>query len=257
MIKSKFTIEIENKLVKAVPKKFAGKLTAEYFLKGKGAEVSRLRFLNLTIPEIKHQLATLFSTTEESYSASLFADMESLWFESEIFDAKTFAVYWLDKQKPEFLIKNHKKILSWSNEIDNWAHADGLCSIYARMFEQMPKLILPTYLKWNRHKNSWLRRCSMVGLFYYSRARTNQPSFNLAKKLVNPHFSAPEYYVQKAVGWTIREMYNTYPPETIQYIENNNHQLSSVAWVAASEKLPAKLKKSILTKRRFLRSKKG
>ncbi len=97
----------------------------------------------------------------------------------------------------------------------------------------------------------------MVGLFYYSRARTNQPSFILAKKLINPHFCAPEYYVQKALGWTIREMYNAYPSETIEYIKNNNHQLSSVAWVAASEKLPTKLKKSFLIKRRFLRSKKG
>lgn len=257
MIKSKFTIDIENKLIKAVPEKFTGILSAEYFLKGKGAEVSRLRFLNLTIPQIKHQLTTAFSTTEESYRSELFADMQRLWFESDIFDAKTYALYWLDKQKSEFLIKNHKKILSWATEVDNWAHADGLCSIYARMFEHSSKLILPTYLKWNRHKKSWLRRCSMVGTFYYSRYRINQPSFALAKKLVHPHFTANEYYVQKAVGWTIREMYNVYPIETIKYIENNNFQLSSVAWVAASEKLPMKIKKSILKKRKIHRLKKG
>ena len=66
MKKSKFTVSVENKLMRAVPKKFTGKLTAEYFLKGKGAEVSSLRFLNLTVPEIKHQLATLFSAKEKS-----------------------------------------------------------------------------------------------------------------------------------------------------------------------------------------------
>jgi|GEM_PF-1111178 len=250
MIKSKFTLLVENKLIKAVPKKFSGKYTPEYFLKGKDAEVSRLRFLNLTIPQIKHQLATFFLTKEESCLPQVFVNMQKLWFESDIYDAKIFAIYWLDKQKIEFLIKNHKKILSWASEVDNWAHADSLCSIYARMMDYSPSKLLPTYRKWNAHENSWLRRCSMVGTFYYSRLRARQPRFVLVKKLVEPHFMAPEYYVQKGIGWTIREMYNVYPSETLKYIENKLPQISSVAWVAASEKLPVRVKNRLLNKRR-------
>ena len=256
MKKSKFTIDVENKLIKIAPKKWTSGFKPEDFLKGNGMETSKLKFLNLSMPVIRHQLATLFSTKEKSYSSELFEDMQKLWFESDIFDAKIIAIGWLEEQKPEFLIKNHKKILSWATEIDNWAHSDGLCSIYARMFDHSQKLLLPTYLKWNRHKNSWLRRCSMVGTFYYSRSRLNHPTFTQAKRLVDPHFTAPEYYVQKAVGWTIREMYNVYPSETIKYIENNLDQISSLAWVAATEKLKPSLKQKLLNKRRLLRLKK-
>jgi 3-methyladenine DNA glycosylase AlkD len=120
----------------------------------------------------------------------------------------------------------------------------------ARLFEADQKSLLPVYKKWNSHRNSWLRRCSMVGTFYYSRSRKTQPPFKLAVQLVNPHFSAKEYYVQKAVGWTIREMYNVYPVETVRYIENNLHQITPIAWVAASEKLPAKIKKNLLLQRK-------
>lgn len=218
-------------------------------------ETSRLKFLNMTMPNLRSELATLFSTKEQSYSAELFSDMQNLWFESDIFDAKTFAIYWLDKQSPEFLLKNHKDILAWAHSIDNWAHSDGLCSIFARMFDHSQNLLLPTYSQWNKHSNSWLRRCSMVGTFYYSRSRNNLPTFTLAKKLVDPHFKANEYYVQKAVGWTIREMYNVYPSETVKYIETNLPHISSIAWVAASEKLPKKIKVGLLKKRKLNRSK--
>lgn len=253
MKKSKFTIEVENKLIAAAPKKWPGRLKPEDFLKGNGMETSRLKFLNSSMPSLRHQLITLFSTKEKSLSPELFEDMQKLWFESDLFDAKIIAISWLDKQKPEFLIKNHKKVLSWASEIDNWAHSDGLCAIYARMFDHSQKILLPTFLKWNCHKNSWLRRCSMVGTFYYSRSRTNQPAFALAKKLVEPHFLAKEYYVQKAVGWTLREMFNVYPIETTKYIENKLPIISSIAWVAASEKLTHPVKNKLLIKRRNLR----
>jgi 3-methyladenine DNA glycosylase AlkD len=121
------------------------------------------------------------------------------------------------------------------------------------MFEQSQNLLLPTYLKWNSHKNSWLRRCSMVGTFYYSHLRDKQPSFKLIKSLIDPHFTAPEYYVQKAVGWTIRELYNEYPGETIKYIENNLHQITPIAWVAASEKLKPNVKNILLKQRKINR----
>lgn len=249
MKKSKFTVEIENKLKAAAPKKWASRFKPEDFLKGNGMETSSLKFLNLSMPALRHQLATLFSTKTESYSPELFKDMQALWFESDIFDAKTFAIYWLDQQEPEFLLKNHKEVLKWAHEIDNWAHSDGLCSIFARMFDDSQNLLLPTYLKWNKHKNSWLRRCSMVGTFYYSRSRKNLPTFAQARKLVEPHFTAKEYYVQKGVGWTLREMYNVYPAETTRYIETKLPLITSIAWVAASEKMP-KSKKSVLLKKR-------
>lgn len=255
MKKTKFTTDVENKLIAAAPKKWTSRFKPEDFLKGHGTETSRLKFLNMSMPMLRHQLATLFSTKELSHSPELFENMQKLWFESDIFDAKIIAIYWLDKQKSEFLIKNHKKILLWASDVDNWAHADGLCSIYARMFDRTQTLLWPTYLKWNRHKNSWLRRCSMVGTFYYSRSRTNHPTFAQAKKLVEPHFTAKEYYVQKAVGWTLREMYNVYPAETIKYIKIKLPLITPIAWVATSEKLPKKTKDILLKKRRNNRRK--
>lgn len=255
MKKSKFTSETEAHLILQAPKKLKGKFAPEHYIKGNGHELSKLKFLNMTVPDVRRNI-TWFAKKFPGFTAEqLFAPVESLWFESDIFEAKSLALIWLTKQSDEFLIAHHKPILKWVDAVDNWAHSDTLCSVLARLFEKIESKLLPTYKKWNRHKNSWHRRCSMVGIYNYSYFRAKPAAFALAKSLVEPHFTAPEYYVQKAVGWTIREMYNVYPAETIKFIKNNLNQLTSIAWVAASEKLPDSIKQPMLKERKLNRKK--
>jgi 3-methyladenine DNA glycosylase AlkD len=253
MKKSAFTLKVETDLRKIAPKTFSGKFKPEDYVKGNGHELSNLKFLNLRMPVVRNYIDNLDINKKSSRGPQYFEKMNQLWFESDTFDSKIIPLYWLDYQSTDFLVKNQKQILNWVTEIDNWAHSDAYCSAIARIFEFDQKNALPTYLKWNKHKNPWLRRCSMVGTFYYSYHRDTQPTFRLAKKLVAPHFTAEEYYVQKAVGWTIREMFNVYPEKAVQFIKQNNFQLSPIAWVAASEKLPAKIKQLLLAERKKLR----
>lgn len=253
MKKSKFTLEVEGRLQKLAPKKPSLKFSDEYILGNNFKGSSSLKLLRIKIPVLRNFAASFLGPKQKSYAPTLLPEMKKLWFESDIFEAKQVALFWLEKQPLEMLLKNQKEVTSWVTEIDNWAHSDSYCSIMAKLFEADQKSLLPVYKKWNSHGNSWLRRCSMVGTFYYSRSRKSNPSFKLAKTLVSPHLNAKEYYVQKAVGWTLREMYNVYPIETVNYIENNLKQITPIAWVAASEKLPAKTKQNLLTKRKNLR----
>lgn len=250
MKKSQFTQQVEKYLQSKSSKKITSKINIESYMTGHESKLSGQQFLSLSMPKLQLALKTFKKTPAESYSEELLNDMQALWFESQIWEAKMFSLYWLIKQKDEFLVKNAKAILKWVHIVDNWAHSDAYCSVVARMDDAAPALLQPTLIAWNKNKNSWLRRCSMVSLYYYSRQRTNHASFKLAAQLVNPHFEAPEYYVQKAVGWTIREMYNVYPDETLRYIKLNNPKLSSIAWVAASEKLPPQVKKPLLKARK-------
>lgn len=250
MKKSKFTRDIEARLTEKSPKKFKSRFKPEDFIRGNGHELSALKFLNMNIPQVRQELLNLFGSKKESLHEKHFEQMQKLWFESDIFEVKALALFWLEHQSDEFLLQHHRQILTWAEAVDNWAHSDTLCSVLARIIDVKPQALLPTYKKWNRHQNPWLRRCSMVGIYLYSRMRQNPLDFATATAFVNPHFQAKEYYVQKGVGWTIREMYNLYPTETIKYIQDNNHQLTSVAWVAASEKLPAKIKAPLLQKRK-------
>jgi 3-methyladenine DNA glycosylase AlkD len=243
--KSNFTKHTESELQKISPmtnQKFFG----ENYI---GGGQSRLKYLNLKIPSVRAVFL------KKKLIDKNLSEIENLWFESNIFEVKSLALIWLEKQTTEFLLENIKKIFSWAVEIDNWALSDGYCGILARAFESDQKKLLPTYKKWNKHKNPWLRRISMVGLFYYSRARKIQPRFNLAISMIKPHMSANEYYLQKAVGWTLRECYNVYAVQTTDFITKNLSQIHSDAWYAASEKMPVVLKNKLVLKRRENRRK--
>lgn len=239
------TLDLEKKLKKMTSitnEKFFG---ASYI----GGSASRLRYLNLKIPDIRELFAN------DKMQQWSFAEIENLWFSSDIFEAKTLAVIWLEKQSTDSLLKYRQQIFKWALQIDNWALSDGYCGVMARAFEAAPQKLLPTYKKWNRHKNLWLRRISIVGLFYYARARTVKPEFSLVISMVKPHLLAPEYYLQKGIGWTLREAYNVYPKETTEFIIKNLANIHSDAWYAASEKMPLKLKKKLVFDRRKLRKK--
>lgn len=257
MSKSKFTRLIEDKLIKSKPK-ILGKFTPEHYISGNAAvsisgnekEKSSLTFTNHNMPSLRNLLKEDFLVSKKNSKADLYNEFRNLWLESNYFEAKMIALYWLDYQSIDFLIDNSKDILSWAELIDNWAHSDTLCNIYSRLYENDQKRTLSQYQKWNSARESWLRRCSMVGTFYYSRLRKIQPEYNVVKRLVSPHLSAPEYYVQKGVGWTIREMYNVYPDKTSSFIAKNIKKITPIAWVAASEKLPKKEKNLLLLERK-------
>lgn len=217
-----------------------------------GGGNSKLIYLNLSIPEVRLVLEKKLPLFSEPLEKQ-FAAFEKVWKNSRIFEVRMIAIYWVDGLTIEQLIRFAPRLTKWADKIDNWAESDTLCGIYARIFEASPKSILKTYKTWNKHKNLWLRRCSMVAVFYYARSRKKQPSFKLAVSLVKPHLTAKEHYVQKAVGWTTREMYNVYPIETLKFITDNLMNIHSIAWYATSEKMPLSLKKKLVEKRRSLR----
>lgn len=214
-----------------------------------GQAPSSLQYLGLRIPVIRAILKNDLQTLREDFLTQ-FQVFEKNWFEAPTFDQKHLSLFWLESLSDEELVKIAKPLLKWSTVIDNWAHSDSLCGSYSRIFEAAPHIHLKTYQKWNRHKNPWLRRISMISLMYYARLRERHPSFEQAQSFVRPHLNAKEYYVQKAVGWTLREMYNVYPEKTLALLDQNIKNISSIAWVAASEKLKPAEKKKLLLKRK-------
>ena len=55
-----------------------------------------------------------------------------------------------------------------------------------------------------------------------------------------------EYYFQKGLGWTLREIYNVYPKRTLKFIESNLSNINPIAYSAATEKVKSKEKGSIV-----------
>ncbi len=203
----------------------------------------------IKIPRQREMNKQLFSFPELN-EKERFKLWTYIWNETKYFEVLNQPLMYLEKFKGTFDLEHWKAIKPWSKRIDNWAHGDVICSFYAELHEKFPKEVLPTLKVWNKSKNPWHRRLSIISLFYYSSARKiKQPSFNLALSMIKPLLKDEHFYVKKAFGWTLREMYNVYPEKTFKYLKSIAQDLPPAGWQAATEKL-SKKDKALLKKLR-------
>jgi 3-methyladenine DNA glycosylase AlkD len=242
--------EIELKLFKKLrSKKFSHNSSlASYYN-------TQLAVAGLKVP-IQRQIAKEFF----SFSKKEFIQQLHIW--EEVFhSAKLFET----KSQALFFVAEHfkfadKKILwqslnRWVKSIDNWAHSDLLSSFYAKILEEEELLVLPTLKKWNSSKFLWERRQSIVSLIYYRRTKKFFVSFGVMKSYIENLLDDKEYYVQKGVGWTLREMRQVYKIETDIFLLKNIGRISSIAFSTSIEHMSKIEKEKLKLIRKELRAK--
>ena len=95
----------------------------------------------------------------------------------------------------------------------------------------------------------WKRRQSVVELIEYARKRQRFLPFDLLINQVEQLLGDNDYYVQKGVGWTIREIGNAYPDQTRAFLEHNAARLSAQAWTSATRKMERQQKDALMVLR--------
>lgn len=173
--------------------------------------------------------------------------------QSNVFEAKNMAFIFLDKHHKHIPLKTQLKLLpQWVKQVDNWAHSDGLSKYLTRLIEDenTQTEMLSIIKTWNSSKNLWERRQSLVALHYYARTKKEHVSFELSQQLLFPLITDKEYFVQKAVGWTLRESYNVYPKQTYAFIEEHIKNISPTAFTTCLEKMSEKQKITLKQKRK-------
>lgn len=158
---------------------------------------------------------------------------------------KTSTVYEVMNQALFFLLNNRKAIhtevmwditKTWVSRVDNWAHSDVLSDIYSSLLDVNPSLIYPKLVEWNHSENPWERRQSLVSLLEYSKKRKNILPVGKMLPLVLNLLNDPDIFVQKAVGWSLREIGNVYAKEVWFFLSEHCTSLSAIAFSSALEK---------------------
>ncbi len=218
-----------------------------------GAGLSKLEFLDVKIPEVRQRFAKRFSFSDKSLE-SQWRTWDYIWKHSNTFETMLLALFWLEKQGTEDLVAHADLVLCWVKKIDNWAHSDGLSAQISKILEANHVKYLPIFDQWSHSKNPWLRRQSLVGLLYYSRLRKKTLAFSILKQFVDRQVEDKHFYVQKAVGWTLRECWNIYPDQTERYLEVIAERIPPAGWTAATEKLDKKTKNRLADLRKKRKS---
>ena len=248
-VMKQYVAEVEQALSK-LPQR-TSKLHPESYI---GGGQSKLRYLGLRMPDLHAALKKGFSFSHLE-SDEIAKIWEQVWSHSDCFEVMTAALLWFYHPKQRLELRRYWPILKkMSGKIDNWAHADGLSGIYAHILEDESKTVLPVLEHWNQSTKPWLRRLSIVSLFYYSSHRQKFLPVKQILTLVKNQLQFDDYYVQKGVGWTLRESHNVYPKETYAFISAHIHILSAHAFSTSIEKMSVSQRQLLKDKRRQVRS---
>ncbi|WP_338751194.1 DNA alkylation repair protein [Bacillus sp. FJAT-52991] len=77
--------------------------------------------------------------------------------------------------------------------------------------------------RWNESGNMWLNR---IGILFQLKYKEHTDVQVLQSIILN-HSEQKEFFIQKAIGWALREYAKTNPPFVIQFVEQ--HSLSSLS----------------------------
>lgn len=176
-----------------------------------------------------------------------------IWNQSNVHEVLTMPLFYYRRHSDK-LDDTHWRIMkSWIERVENWEHADALCALFSILFERYPKLVEPTLRQWNRSKNPWKRRVSVVSTIYYASKKRMAPPIKIALSLIEPLLRDSDPYVQKGVGWQLREAYKLWPREILKFLEVHVLELPSITFSYATEKLSPKDKQRLKHKRTLWR----
>ncbi len=139
-----------------------------------------------------------------------------LWLEPER-EFQYFAIELLEKYKKtwaEDMIELFEKIIetkSWWDSVDYIGSA--LVSVY---FKKYPKQIKPVTERWMASGNMWLQRVSLIFQLTYRKETDTELMFHYIRQLTH----SKEFFIQKAIGWALRQHARTDADLVRQFVEN-------------------------------------
>jgi 3-methyladenine DNA glycosylase AlkD len=245
---NKYTKEVEESLTRLSLKK--DKEKADKLKKYIGTNLNVLGLVTKLQVDAHKKGFSFYSNDLEK----TFLIFDHIYKNSNTFEVKNQAFIFLDKHHKHIALKTQLNTLPlWVKYVDNWAHSDSLSKYLTRLLEHpnSQEQLLQILKKWNASKNLWERRQSVIALYYYARTKKQHISFNLSIEFIAPLLTDKEYFVQKAVGWTLRESYNVYPMPTYLFIEENIKAISSTAFTTCLEKMSETEKEKLKLKRKI------
>ena len=99
-----------------------------------------------------------------------------------------------------------------------WDSVDHIASEWLRpYFKLFPEQIEPITSKWNQSKNIWLQRSSIL---FQKAYKKETDTARLSKYILNCKHSK-ESFIQKAIGWALREYSKTDPKWVKVFVKQN------------------------------------
>jgi 3-methyladenine DNA glycosylase AlkD len=133
----------------------------------------------------------------------------------------------------------------WLDTLDNWAHCDGvapgLLSPFIQTGRPRHKSRRREVLRWTRDTNLWVRRGALLANM---RSVRYDKEWRFLLDVAGRLLDDPESFVQKGLGWMLRECAHHNPREVITFIQTHRACMRRSTITNAVSRLPKTLQKA-------------
>lgn len=154
------------------------------------------------------------------------------------YEEASFAISFFYSNKDKLTAETFDKLGNWLEKwIMNWAHTDVLSGRVLSYFFTHQIIELESLKEWNESESKWKRRAVPVTLIDV--LKTDIPLKKLFS-IIEPLMLDTEKFVQKGLGWFLREAWKIYPEETEKFLLKWKDTCGRIIIQYATEKMNKK-----------------
>lgn len=190
--------------------------------------LNKFKFLGIKSPERREiSKEYLKKLKKEEFSWTIF---NSLWVQEER-EFQYLAIDYLKLKKKELsdtdlpTIKNYIVDKAWWDSVDNFYSILSEIGLNYKINSKM--------ISWSVDENIWIRRISIIHQLH----RKEKTNTKLLEEILKNNFGSHEFFINKAIGWALRDYSKTNLEWVRNFIENNKTSLDKLSIKEASKYL--------------------
>jgi 3-methyladenine DNA glycosylase AlkD len=189
---------------------------------------SDMPYLGVQTTPLRSVCRVVFAHLEFSTAASWQTQVLALWREARFREERYAALYLAgDKRALAFqtptAVKMYEELIvtgAWWDFVDDIAsHRVG------PILAKYPASMQRRMLAWSRCRNLWKRRTSILCQLGFK----DRTDLNLLYACIEPSLGSKEFFLQKAIGWALRQYAWTEPAEIKRYVRLHRAKLSALS----------------------------
>lgn len=191
---------------------------------------SKMEYSGVRVPDRRALVKSGFSFFENS-NQEIIDIWDDMWRHSTNGDVLFCALdYYVPRVAKEAELSQWHVMKTWMPRVDNWAHSDYLCTLFAYFTQRFPETVLPVLKSWNTQEELWAKRISIVSLIHGLKKNpvflSPETMFSYLEACIDDH----RHYILLATGWVLREIISAYREEGLAYLESRLSRIGALAF---------------------------
>ncbi|WP_407349976.1 DNA alkylation repair protein [Lactococcus garvieae] len=190
----------------------------------------QFKFLGLPTP-VRRELSKSFLKEKAQEKVIDWQLVDFLWSEEER-EFQYLACDYLRKMKKYLEATDLPKIYQLATTKSWWETVDSLDELVGYLLLS-GKIKSPDILKWSVDENFWIRRIAINCQLGFKEATDTE----LLSSVIRNNLGSKEFFINKAIGWALRDYSKTHPKWVAHFLLENEEKLTNLSLREASKYL--------------------